>query len=108
MKKYRNLVLVIMLLAVNLANAQIFNGKAFLNLNEQGVILDGYDAVAFFADNKPVKGDPQFQFNYEGAIYYFVSAAHADLFKANPEKYKPQFGGYCAYAVSLEGLRPLM
>ena len=96
-----------MLLAVGLAKAQTFNGKPLLNLNEQGVILDGYDAVAFFTDNKPVKGDPQFQFNYEGAVYYFASAAHADLFKATPEKYKPQFGGYCAYAVSLGRTAPI-
>jgi YHS domain-containing protein len=108
MKKY---ILISMLalsnLVASLANAQRVSGKSFINVNGQGVILDGYDVVAFFTDNKPVKGDAQYQFNYEGAIYYFASAAHAGLFKANPEKYKPQFGGYCAYAVSLGRVAPI-
>jgi len=82
-------------------------GSFFVNVNGQGVILDGYDAVAFFTDGKPVKGDAQFQAVHEGAIYYFVSKEHADLFAANPEKYKPQFGGYCAYAVSLGRVAPI-
>jgi len=107
MKKNRSFLLAAMLLAVGLVNAQTFNGKPLLNLNDQGVILDGYDAVAFFTDNKPVKGDAQFQYTYEGAIYYFASAEHAATFKANPEKYKPQFGGYCAYAVSLGRVAPI-
>ena len=89
------------------ANAQPGIGKSFVNINNEGVILDGYDAVAFFTENKPVKGDVQFKFSYEGATYYFASKEHADLFKANPEKYKPQFGGYCAYAVSLGRVAPI-
>lgn len=100
------LVLAASIAIVNLSNAQS-NQSPFVNVNSQGVILDGYDPVAFFTDNKPVKGDAQFQFSYEGAIYYFVSKEHAELFKANPEKYKPQFGAYCAYAVSLGRTAPI-
>jgi YHS domain-containing protein len=92
--------------AVN-ANAQKQEGKTFNNVNEKGVILDGYDAVAFFTDNKPVKGDPAFQFTYEGAIYQFASQDHLELFKGDPEKYKPQFGAWCAYAVSLGRVAPI-
>jgi YHS domain-containing protein len=79
----------------------------FNNLDSKGVILDGYDAVAFYTDNKPVKGDVAFQYKYEGAIYYFASQQHLDLFKENPDKYKPQFGGWCAYAVSLGRIAPI-
>src|ERR1041385_104693 len=68
--------------------------KNFNNVDANGVILDGYDAVAFFTDNKPVKGDAQFQYKFEDAIYFFSSQEHLDLFKANPEKYKPQFGAW--------------
>jgi len=89
------------------SNAQKYEGKYFNNVDATGVILDGYDAVAFFTDNKPVKGNAQFQFMYEDAIYYFASQEHLDLFKANPEKYKPQFGGWCAYAVSLGRVAPI-
>ena len=89
------------------AKAQHQEELIFNNTNENGVILDGYDAVAFFTDNKPVKGDAQFQFTYDKAIYYFASQEHLDLFKADPEKYKPQFGGWCAYAVSLGRVAPI-
>jgi YHS domain-containing protein len=81
--------------------------KTLLNLNSKGVIIDGYDPVAFFTDSKPVMGDATFQTNYEGAIYYFASKEHLDAFTASPEKYKPQFGGYCAYAVSLGRTAPI-
>lgn len=82
-------------------------GKHFNNVDAGGVILDGYDPVAFFTDGKPVKGNPGFQFKYEDAIYYFSSQEHLELFKANPEKYQPQFGGWCAYAVSLGRTAPI-
>jgi YHS domain-containing protein len=97
--------IITLMLLVGFANAQ--KTMYFNNLNSHGVILDGYDAVAFFTDNKPVKGDAAFQHNYEGATYYFTSADHLNLFKATPEKYKPQFGGWCAYAVSLGRIAPI-
>lgn len=88
-------------------NAQKTDGKYFNNVDDKGVILDGYDAVAFFTDNKPVMGDAAFQFKYQDAIYYFASQQHLDMFKSDPEKYKPQFGGWCAYAVSLGRIAPI-
>jgi YHS domain-containing protein len=95
------------MLAFTAVNAQTNQDKNFNNLNSDGLILDGYDAVAFFTDNKPVKGNAQFQYKYEDAIYYFASQEHLDLFKASPGKYKPQFGGWCAYAVSLGRIAPI-
>jgi YHS domain-containing protein len=89
-------------------NGQSTSAKYFNNLNDRGVILDGYDPVAFFTDNKPVPGDEKFQASYQDAIYYFASQDHLDLFKSNPEKYKPQFGGWCAYAVSLGRVAPII
>lgn len=79
----------------------------FNNLNANGVILDGYDPVAFFTENKPVKGEPKFSFTYHDAIYQFASQEHLEIFKAAPEKYKPEFGGWCAYAVSLGRIAPI-
>ncbi|MDQ3843451.1 MAG: YHS domain-containing protein [Bacteroidota bacterium] len=95
------------LLAYTAVHAQTNGSNHFNNLNADGVILDGYDPVAFYTDNKPVKGDPKFQYKYEDANYYFASQEHLDLFKATPEKYKPQFGGWCAYAVSLGRVAPI-
>src|SRR3954465_5264836 len=73
-------VLAAALLTANV-HAQKYQGKYFNNLNNDGVIIDGYDPVAFFTNNKPVKGDARFQYTYEDAIYYFASQEHLDLFK---------------------------
>ena len=97
----------IILLSVNGITFAQKEGKYFNNLNQEGVILDGYDPVAFFTDNKPVKGDPALSFKHRGAIYNFASTEHLELFKANPSKYEPQFGGWCAYAVSLGRIAPI-
>lgn len=75
--------------------------------NKQGAAILGYDAVAYFTDNKAVKGNPKFQSRYEGANYYFVSAEHKTFFDANPAKYVPAYGGYCGYAASIDRLSPI-
>ena len=74
--------------------------KTLLNLDQSGVAIQGYDPVAFFTDHKPVKGDAKFLVKHDGAVYFFASKEHKDLFKADPAKYIPDFGGYCAYGVS--------
>lgn len=74
--------------------------KTLLNLDKTGVAIQGYDPVAFFTDQKPVKGDAKFVAKHGGAIYQFASKENKDLFKADPAKYEPAFGGYCAYGVS--------
>jgi YHS domain-containing protein len=78
-----------------------------VNVDKDGVILDGYDPVAFFTDNKPVKGSNALQSKYDGAIYYFASAEHKALFEKEPAKYEPQFGAFCAYAVSVGRTAPI-
>jgi YHS domain-containing protein len=74
--------------------------KSLLNLDKAGLAIQGYDPVAFFTDNKPVKGKPEYAARHNGALYYFASKEHRDLFKADPAKFEPAFGGYCAYGVS--------
>ena len=64
----------------------------------------GYDPVAYFTDGKPVKGQDSLAFEWMGAKWKFASQAHLDAFKAAPEKYAPQYGGYCAYGVSQDNL----
>jgi YHS domain-containing protein len=64
------------------------------------IAVQGYDPVAYFTDGKPVKGTKAFATTWNGAEFRFASAANRDAFKANPEKYAPQYGGYCAWAVS--------
>ncbi len=65
-----------------------------------GVAIGGYDPVAYFTELKPVKGSPEFQSVYRGSTFQFASAAHRDLFAAEPDKYAPRYGGYCAYGMA--------
>lgn len=69
--------------------------------------IDGFDPVAFFTDARPVNGSPFIAADYRGATYYFASEEHKKLFVANPEKYAPQYGGYCAFGVALDKLFPV-
>lgn len=67
---------------------------------DKGLAIKGYDPVAYFTDKAPKKGDPNFSLEWMGAKWLFTNAEHRDMFKASPEKYAPQFGGYCSFAVS--------
>lgn len=71
-----------------------------VNRGKDGLALKGYDAVAYFKESNAVKGNPSFQHSWMGATWQFSSAANLAEFQANPAKYAPQFGGYCAWAVS--------
>ena len=62
--------------------------------------IKGYDTVAYFTQGEPVKGKDKFSTEYQGARWLFSSQQHLDLFVDGPQKYAPQYGGYCAYAVS--------
>lgn len=64
------------------------------------VVLRGYDPVAYFTESKPVKGDPKYSYDWDEGRYHFASARHRELFAGNPEKYAPQFGGYCTGSMS--------
>ncbi len=65
-----------------------------------GIAINGYDTVAYFTDNKAVKGSEAHAYSWMGAKWQFASQQHLELFKATPEKFAPQYGGYCAYGVS--------
>lgn len=65
-----------------------------------GIAVDGTDVVAYFTQNRPVPGAPDITHAWQGVTWQFSSTANRDAFAANPERYAPQFGGFCAYAVS--------
>jgi YHS domain-containing protein len=73
-----------------------------VNVDESRLAIKGYDPVAYFTEAKPVQGSSQFTAEHMGATYYFSSAQHQSLFAGNPNKYAPQYGGYCAFGVSKE------
>lgn len=67
---------------------------------DKGAAIKGYDPVAYFLEGKPVAGSPQFTHPWNGAEWRFASAANRDKFAAEPEKFAPQYGGFCAYGLS--------
>jgi YHS domain-containing protein len=75
-------------------------GNPPVAIDDAGLALKGYDTVAYFSDGQPRPGSPAFSLEWMGATWLFTSAAHLDTFAADPERYAPQFGGYCAFAVS--------
>ncbi len=78
---------------INTLKNSIFGGRT-------GVAINGYDTVAYFTDNKPVPGRDEFTTDWKGAKWKFASQANLDRFKADPDKWAPQYGGYCAYGVA--------
>jgi YHS domain-containing protein len=94
-------------LVVTAALSTYSPAKDLLNLDRNGVAIQGYDPVAFFTDNRPVQGNEQFHSDYHGAKYYFASAEHKAAFDKDPGKYEPQFGGYCAYGASRGNKAPV-
>lgn len=77
-----------------LAEAPVYTG--FFN----NKAVDGYDTVAYFSHNRAIKGNNKFKLEYMGADWYFTSQNNMDKFKADPTKYAPQYGGYCAWAIA--------
>lgn len=71
-----------------------------VNKNGKGVAIKGYDPVAYFNESRAAKGSPEITADWMGARWHFTTTANRDAFQAEPGKYAPQFGGYCAWAVS--------
>ncbi len=82
-------------------NTEAAASGAAVNKGQDGVAVKGYDVVSYFDQKKPMKGDPKYSYQYNGAKYEFVSSEHLALFTKNPEAYMPQYGGYCAVGTSL-------
>ncbi len=68
--------------------------------SHRGKAIRGYDPVAYFTEGRPVEGSGEFTAEWMGATWRFASAANRDAFQADPGRYAPQYGGYCAWAVS--------
>jgi YHS domain-containing protein len=83
--------------AVSLMSTAALAGDFF---ETDGVALHGYDPVAYFVAAEPQKGQSQYSYVYKGSKFYFANEANRRAFMQTPEKYAPQFGGYCAYGAS--------
>jgi YHS domain-containing protein len=77
-----------------------FGGIAFGQSPADDVAIKGYDTVAYFTAGKAIKGDESFTFQWHGMTWYFLTKENRDLFATSPEKYAPQYDGYCAWAMT--------
>jgi len=77
------------------------------NLTFHGVAIQGHDPVAYFTDNMAVPGDTGITASHDGATYHFASEEHKTAFEADPARYTPQYGGYCAYAAAQGAKAPV-
>jgi len=84
-----------------LASSLSFAANIEVNANTNDVAIKGYDTVSYFTKGSPTKGSDKFTAAYNGAIYQFSSADNRDMFKAEPSKFAPQYGGFCAMGVAL-------
>lgn len=99
------LALLIAALSPALATAAPASAPA-VNVDSAGLAMRGYDPVAFFTEGKPAVGNAAHRVEWNGATWQFASAQSLAAFQASPERFAPQFGGYCAWAVSQHYLAP--
>jgi len=85
---------------VALAATAFTVGTPFVMAADVPLAIKGYDPVAYFTLGKPTKGTPDFAYDWDDRRYLFVNAEHRDRFKADPVRYAPQFGNYCAMALA--------
>jgi YHS domain-containing protein len=92
-------------ITIGIASAQDQTGlrKKLYNLDETGLAIKGFDPVSYFTAQKAIAGKEEFTQTYQGVTYHFASAQDRDLFKGDPAKYQPQYGGWCAYAMGATG-----
>lgn len=90
----------ILLTGLFAASCTSLSGVERVNKTSEGFALRGFDAVAYFTGDSAVKGNPQNEFVWNEAKWLFSSAENLEKFRQDPEKYAPQFGGFCSYAVS--------
>jgi len=94
--------LVVAALLVGLTGYALSAESAVAPINAaDGIGLKGYDPVAYFSEGQPTQGVEQYSLRWKGVTYRFASSENLQRFKADPDNYLPQYGGYCAYAMSL-------
>jgi len=84
-----------------------YGAEAPVFTDRSGLAIRGFDPVAYFDEGRPVSGAELHEHRWRGAVWRFATEAHRDAFAADPERFAPQYGGYCAYAMSLGKKAPI-
>lgn len=93
----KHTIIIALLAMFSIVKAQAQKSEIFVS---GGKAIKGYDPVAFFTQSKPVKGADSLSYQWKDATWLFSTRQNLEAFKANPDKYAPQYGGYCAYGTS--------
>jgi hypothetical protein len=98
LKQFKMKTITIVLIAILLSTTAIAQKTAYYS--PDGIAIKGYDPVAYFVQNIAVKGSDKFTVEWSGSLWKFISKSNLDRFRLTPDKYAPQYGGYCAYGAS--------
>jgi len=99
--RWRNITLALAMLVMNFSSWAIDSV-----LNDMGLAIGGYDPVAYFTEQRAVRGNPKFTYQWQDVTWQFDSNSNKMLFISDPIKYSPQYGGYCAYAIAKDAIVP--
>lgn len=97
----RRILVMLLVMGLSALATHLARADGGYNVTPDGVAIGGFDTVAYFTDGEAVEGDPAFAHDWGGATWRFASADNRDRFIVDPESYAPQFGGWCAYALSV-------
>jgi YHS domain-containing protein len=99
--KFSTLIKSTLITSALLVSTLSFASNIEVNANGNDLAIKGYDTVSYFTKGAPTKGSDKFTAAYNGAIYQFSTADNRDLFQSDPSKYAPQYGGFCAFGVTM-------
>ena len=100
-------ILLALVMAVALAVPAVAGGAHKVNTDGDRVAIKGYDPVAYFTEQRPVKGKPEFEHVWQDARWRFASAKHRDMFAGDPDRYSPRYGGFCTGGMAIGRLAPI-
>ncbi len=99
-RAWRFVIAIVAGLAIVALATQAARADGVVNVDKSGVAIQGYDPVAYFTDGAPAQGSAAHTADWQGAVWHFASAVNRDAFVAAPEKFAPQYGGWCAYGAT--------
>jgi hypothetical protein len=97
----RALALALLVLTSGFITSSVLAEGRKVNIDDNYVAISGYDPVAYFVLGKPTRGEPKFEVVWNEARWFFASAEYRDMFRQDPERYSPRFGGFCAMGLAL-------
>lgn len=104
LKKHKYLILILFFTLVIGGNTMAQSSNKYF-VTKDNVAINGYDVVAYFTQNEAVEGNSKFSSKYNGVTFQFANENDKKTFEANPEKYLPQYGGYCAFAMAAKNAK---